>query len=286
MTREKLQEILYEFIDNSPLNFLGAANDVNTPEDNFGELKGMRFFDHPVFSIGRADDPGFKMIKQPEVAGEYHLLPQDMLPDAKTVISIVLPHTRSTVESNKKDSTTPSTEWVYTRTDGQQVLIATGVRVMDALIADGYKAVTPYTDKKYLVQGGTDIAPGKEHMPPLSSNWSERHVGYVTGAGTFGLSTNFISKVGSAVRLISVITDWDVEPDACDYDNWLGYCNQCGACVRKCPAQAHFTDRPGKDKLKCVAYLREHGRPHPPRLPSCGKCQTGTPCEFKPMNTK
>ena len=307
MTKEKLQKLIWDFSDNSPLNFLGensganaSAEDVTknnyaknnlrnqgaNPEmfkqEDFGEFEGMRFFEHPIFSITRADDPGFIVIKRPEVVGEHHLMPQDWLPDAKTVISVFMPYNHSTVESNKKDDAVPSIQWLYTRVDGQRFLLALGAMIRDALISDGYKAVTPYTEDNYIMQVSTNLIPGTEHVPPYSTNWSERHVGVVTGLGTFGLSTNFISRAGSAGRLISIVTDWDIEPDERDYDDWLGYCNRCGACIRRCQAQAHFKDKVGKDHGKCGAYIRKVCEPYQPRY-GCGKCQSGVPCEYKPM---
>jgi epoxyqueuosine reductase QueG len=147
---------------------------------------------------------------------------------------------------------------------------------------DGHKAITPYIDARFLMRVGVPPAPGMEHIPMYSTNWSERHVAYVAGLGTFGLSTCFISKAGSAGRLFSVVTDWDAEPDERDYDDWLGYCNRCGTCVKRCPAQAHIVSEARKDHAACSAFIRKTCEPFTPRY-GCGKCQSGVPCEFKPM---
>jgi len=314
MTREKLQKIISDLSDDSPLNYLGERGTANdgaaltqedidknnyakhnlrgrgiTPDmlgaDEASGLQGMRFFGRPIFSVARADDPGFAGIKHPDAVGEHHLLPRDWLPDAKTVISVFLPIERATVEANKVDPIEPALAWLYTRVDGQRFLLAMGTAVRDAFIADGYKAVTPYTEDGYIMQVSKNLVPGTEHVPPYSTNWSERHVGVVTGLGTFGMSTNFISKAGSAGRMISIVTDWDVEPDAHDYDDWLGYCNRCGACIRRCPAQAHFEDRHGKDHSVCGAFIGKVCAKYAPRY-GCGKCQSGIPCEYQPMKPK
>ena len=307
MTREELQKIADEFCDTSGENILGSPESTDMSSENtgknnyardnlsnrgavpemfvkedFGGLEGMKFFERSVFSACRADEPGFMNIKRPEVVGEHHLLPTDWLPEAKTVISFFLPYNHSTVEANKKDPEEPAIEWLYTRVDGQRYLLALGARIRDALIGEGYKAVTPYTDPRFMMRVGGPPQPGTESIPAFSTNWSERHVGVVTGLGTFGMSTNFISRIGCAGRLISVVTDWDLEPDARDYDDWLGYCNRCGACVRKCPAQAHFKDRVGKDHSVCSAFIRKMCEKHEPRY-GCGKCQSGIPCEYQAM---
>ena len=307
MTREKLQKLTDEFSDTSEYNFLGTpgTTDMSTEKtginnyarnnlsnrgakpsmfikEDFGGLEGMRFFERSIFSVGSADDPGFVNIKRSELVGEHHLLPSDWLPEAKTVISFFLPYTRSTVEANKVDPIIPPPEWLFTRVDGQRYLLALGAMVRDALIKEGYKAVTPYTEDRFVMRVAGPPPPGTEHIPEFSTNWSERHVGFVTGLGTFGLSTCFISKAGSAGRLISVVTDWDIEPDVRDYDDWLGYCNRCGMCIKRCPAQAHFGNTALKDHAVCSAFIRKTCEPFEPRY-GCGKCQSGIPCEYKAM---
>ena len=307
MTRVEMQKLMDEFSDNSPLNHVikkgSAADDpdyINYAKHNLdfrgmtldmlgadeeSGLVGMRFFQRPIFAIGRADDPLFLDIKKPEAVGEHHMMPEDWLPGAKSVISVFLPLERRIVEANKKDPIVPATEWVYARVDGQRFLLETGTKVRDALIADGHRAVVPYTEDQYVIQTSRNTMPGTEHVPPYSSNWSERHVGVVTGLGTFGMSTNFISKAGCTGRLISVVTDWETEPDVRDYDDWLGYCNRCGECIRKCQAKAHFPDRHGKDHDICSAFMRKAAEKHSPRY-GCGKCQSGLPGDYGPMRPK
>ena len=306
MTREMLQKMADDFSDNSPLNYLGANTGANADgadaalnnyeknnlyarakdpdafkKEDFGEHAGLRFFERPVFSITRADNPEFLKIKFPEVVGEHHMMPEDWLPGAKTVISFFLPYNRKTVEANKTDPFAPPIEWLYTRVDGQRYLLSLGAKIRDLLISEGFEAITPYTDDRFIMRTSHDV-PGTESIPKFSTNWSERHVGVVSGLGTFGLSTNFISKVGCAGRMISVVTTWDIEADERDYDDWLGYCNRCGACLRRCPAKAHFSDKVGKDHAMCSAHIAVACKPFSPRY-GCGKCQSGLPCDYKPM---
>ena len=302
MKRDELRFAIEEFSDNSPLNYLNDSLDEveanNYLKNNLqgcrksaesllevatGVLNGMRFFQRPIFSIACAEDVKFKRIKRLEVVGEHHLLPKDWLPDAKTVISIFLPIERSTVETNKKKPGEPSLEWLCTRIDGQRFLLALGVMVRDLLIAEGYKAVTPATEDKMKTRGSDKTVPDEfAHIPRYSSNWSERHVAFASGLGTFGLSTNFISKAGCAGRLVSVISNWDIEPDEPDYDDRLGYCNRCGACKKRCPAEAYCGEGIGKDYDKCSAFIEKIRTKYGPRY-GCGKCQSGVPCEFKSM---
>ncbi|MCL2391590.1 MAG: epoxyqueuosine reductase [Oscillospiraceae bacterium] len=310
MTREKLQKLINDFSDNSTLNYLSAkGTHKDTDTDNYAKnnmyqhvgngfdddmlgadeesgLIGMRFYRHPVFAIARADDPMFEDIKRPEVVGKHHLNPTDWLSDAKSVITFFLPFNHDTVEANKKDPEVPAIEWVCTRVDGQRFLLALGTAVRNALIEEGYTAVAPYTEDNYIMQVNLEPPPGTEHVPPYSTNWSERHVGVVTGLGTFGQSTNFISKIGCAGRLISVVTSWEIPPDEREYGtDWLGYCNDCGLCIKKCKGNAYYPDRHGKDHALCSKQIRKVCEPFAPRY-GCGKCQSGIPCEYTPRPKK
>ena len=309
MTREKLQSLINDFSDNSPLNFVPRPDDAAAKMDNISNnyaknnlfrpeaeaemlasiekdgVAGMRFYQHPIFSIARADNPWFAEIKRPEAVGGHHLMPEDWLPEAKSVISFFLPFERATVEANKRDPLYPAIEWLYTRVDGQRFLLELGAQVRAALEADGYRAIAPYTEDRFIMRVGKGEVAGAGDVPPYSSNWSERHVGVAAGLGTFGLSTNFISRAGCAGRLISIVTDWEIDPDVPDYSDWLGYCNRCGACIRRCPAGAHYEGRQGKDHGKCGALIGKVCADFTPRY-GCGKCQSGIPCEYKPMPPK
>ncbi len=240
---------------------------------------GLRFFGEPVFSVGSADDPGFPVLRNENVVGPYHLMPKDLVPEARSVISIFLPYSDRVLESNRADPLQPSMEWMFTRVDGQNHLLATGLAVAEALREEGWNAVVPQTDDRYVLKMRPSAS--QNGAPTLTSNWSERHVAYVSGLGTFGLSTCLITRAGSAGRLISVVTDWPCEPDVKDYRGYLDYCSKCGACLKRCPAAAIRGDC-SKDIAKCSEYVRKVSAPHSPRY-GCGKCQSAIPCERRAM---
>ena len=308
MDRAFIQSAINEFTDISPTNFLQPKttdeetlkklsnyffghnfqknNYYGTTPNNISEYDamktddniGLKFYKYPIFSIGRADDPGFLDIKKPEVVGEHHLMPKDWLPEAKTVISFFIPFEDRIRDSNIPDPLYASDEWLFGRVDGQQHLYSVGALVVKLLTDAGYKAVCPQADDRYQMRVSPSDS-GKT-IPPYSTNWSERHVGYVTGLGTFGLSTDFISKVGACGRLISVVTDWDVPADEKDYSHWLDYCIKCGACIRRCPSKAITTMNGEKDNAICQSYIHNACANRKPRY-GCGKCMTGIPCQSK-----
>ena len=305
MDREYLQKLVNDYCDNSDTNFMSVKGEdteklKNRPQaavyekhnlngqpnqsgfDNLGaekdsEYVGMRFFQHPFFSVCAADDPGFFEIQKEHVVGPHHKLPKDWLPEAKTVISFFLPFEKRIVESNKMDPEIPSLEWVMARVDGQQHLLNMAGYIQDKFKEEGYDAVSPQLDDMFVMHPGPNAEDG---IPGYSSNWSERHVGYVAGLGTFGLMTNFISKAGCAGRLISIITNWETAPDEKDYTDWRGYCSKCKACFKKCYGNAY--DENGKDHALCSQQINKVCVDFRPRY-GCGKCQSGIPCEYKAL---
>ena len=306
MDKDFIRKKTAEFSENSPTNFLspiakteeelemvkqifyannfgrnnaGSSNWDVLNKDKPDEYVGMRFYKPPLIAFGSAADEGFMKLKEPGVVGPHHNLPTDWIPGAKTVISFFIPFADRVVESNTKDSEVPSKEWRYTRIDGQPHLLATGALVRDELIKAGYKAVMPQAEDSYWSKVFDD---GDSTKPLYSTNWAERHVGYVTGLGTFGLGTNFISKAGTCGRLVSVVTDWETEPDEKDYDGIYDYCSKCKACYRACPADALADE--GKSILVCSAFVRKMNADNPTRV-GCGKCMSGMPCQSIPQKT-
>ena len=75
------------------------------------------------------------------------------------------------------------------------------------LQGQGYLAVAPVISEAFVIHWeGVDQAP--------RSTWSERHVAYAAGLGTFGLSRGLITARGIAMRCGSVVTDLPATPFA------------------------------------------------------------------------
>lgn len=124
----------------------------------------------------------------------------------------------------------------------------------------------------------------------FTSNWSQRHVAYAAGLGTFSLNDGFITAKGMAMRLSSVVAGMKLTPSARPYPHYRSNClfyagEKCGRCIERCPGGA--LSEQGHDKLKCFdvlfraqeAWLKgEHGPGYIGRYAGCGLCQTGVPC--------
>ena len=147
----------------------------------------------------------------------------------------------------------------------------------------GSKDVAPYVSEWFEIQRTPKGA---------SSNWSERHIAYVAGLGTFSINDAFITEKGIAVKLISVVTELKLTPDTRTSKGHRENCllcskGICGVCIKRCPVNA--ISKEGHDKIKCMQYvygeesrkLAESYGASPKAGSGCGLCQTGVPCEGK-----
>jgi len=245
-------------------------------------------FDQPLVQFADGDDPIFSEYKT--IIDSAHLKPREALartyekspgdlPARLFVISWILPITAKTRESNRPQKTVPSRLWAYTRWYGEKFNGALREHVVKIITERGYLATAPFL-QPYFKQMEKDNGP--------SSNWSERHIAYAAGLGTFSLSDGFITERGIAHRCGSVVTDMPlpISPRTArtPYSNCLFYVNKkCRACIPRCPAGA-ITEQ-GHDKKKCREYLHDTigyiNQKYSVDVQGCGLCQTRVPCEFR-----
>lgn len=256
-------------------------NSIDKGIANCPNSVAIPMFDEPIIKVGASDDPLFDKLKSENSIGPHHMNPTQWLESANTVISIFLPISREVRNSNSVDMDWPSSEWLYARVEGQQMIGKLNAFIRDKLIEGGYAAVSPCLDGRLFTREGL---PGAEKVEPdFTSNWSERHAAFICGMGTFGLSKGLITERGVAGRFTSIITNLKLKPDRRLYSGLYEYCSMCGACVRNCPSAA-ITVEGGKDHTKCAEYINTTRLKYYPRW-GCGKCQIKVPCEAKPCKS-
>ena len=92
---------------------------------------------------------------------------------------------------------------------------------------------------------------------PMRGHVSHRFLGWTAGLGWWGRNNLLVNPDnGSRFRLVSVLTDADLEPDEPTERD----CGRCVACVKVCPAGAIAGKRENFDLDKCYGKLCEFAK--------------------------
>jgi epoxyqueuosine reductase len=267
---------------------------ANSPGNRFTAFPGEPIWDEPLVGFADGNDPIFNEYKS--IIGDYHLTPREALElyieatnwdspkdmEKISVISFILPSTEQTRLSNRKETDMVSLRWNHTRWQGHEFLKRLTRYLVSLIEGMGYYATAPEMEKWF----STMKLPNGQ-----SSKWSQRHIAYAAGLGTFSLNDGFITPKGIAVRIGSIVCNLSIPPTPRPYSNHLSNClfyngGKCRRCIDRCPAGA-ITEN-GHDKVLCESYLTGFletlkksgkegymGRP----VLGCGLCQTKVPCE-------
>jgi len=263
---QQIQDMLSRLTQHDPVG--RVSRDDALRED----LVGLRLFDPPLVRVASASDPLFERLREPQAVGPLMRLPSDWLPEARCVVSYFFPMSQRVRESNRTGAYA-SDEWFHARIQGQAFIVSAGKRLCEHLRSWGFQAICPAAEPDFeahfLEEGDPDGS--------FRSNWSERHVAYVCGLGTFSLSKGVITERGTAGRFGSIVTDADLPVTPRPYEDLYEYCSGCGSCIARCPEGA-ISIETGKDNLSCYGAMVESRSIHPGYV-GCGKCQVGVPCE-------
>lgn len=240
------------------------------------------FFASPLIGVAAADDPLFETLKEPHIIGGHFITPQQWMENAKSVVSIFVPYSDAVKKANSscpKDEVAP--EYIYAKNYAVPFLEALEDKIVNAIKAKGYSVVVPSKEADRM-KAATTAADGSRLK--YTSGWSERHIAYACGMGSFGISGGLITPKGSAGRFTSFVTDMPLAADQRSYSTPYEHCTLCGACAARCPAGA-ITMENGKDKAKCSAFVNSTKEKFSP-LYGCAKCQCGVPCANGAPKTK
>lgn len=286
-----------------------ASNKLNRLPEMFG---GGQIFSSPRIGVSGGDDDIFGKFK--EIIAPEHLTPaeiwtQSRFPEDKDipahlrVVSIVFPYgSRIREEGEKNNEHMPPEIYCVARNFANPFIDAVLEEIIGFIQKKGFKATSGIRNAAFQII--TEKAPFRVY-----SNWSERHIAFTCGLGTFSLHAGLITEAGCNVRLASVITDAPLEitPRLSNepYSNCLYFADgTCDSCIDKCPAGA-ITEK-GHDKHTCFLYGRKVNeemqarplksilKPHHRTVNGerrisypvgCALCQFGVPCTAKnPVN--
>lgn len=269
MTLQMITEKLAQFVTEHPDNAIQASYALDP------NLVGTTYYEAPLLGCADAEDPLFLQFQtDPIILGPMFRLPEQWLPGAKSVISFFLPFTKEIRDSNRDNLEAPSEAWLHGRAEGQDFLMEVCEHLARWLREEGYEAVIPAGHPDFHTNRDPNrLALGQ---PMFTSSWSERHVAFAAGLGTFSLTKHLITEKGVCGRFGSVITTAPLTPTPRSYTEPYEYCTFCGACTRRCPVNAIHVDT-GKDMVTCAAFMDINKATYAPRH-GCGKCQLELPC--------
>jgi epoxyqueuosine reductase len=281
-----IETAIKNYVRTSPLNHLTAFNNVP-------------IVDEPIVAFADGDDRIFQDFKN--IIGEFHRTPREIMEKYIAskrwrfsvtgdinhigVISWALPLTQETRSDERTAPFGGSPRYNHSRWIGIRLYEHLSQYVAAFLEVLGCNAVAPTESKFFEIK----------QMPGdwLAANWSERHIAYASGLGTFGLNGLMITSLGCAVYLGSVVCDRALTAtprSASHVANCLFYKDgSCGFCIDRCTASAINTE--GRSNIVCLKNLRDEQAKKIISLgfdkglvgpaPACGRCSTGLPCEDK-----
>ena len=218
----------------------------------------------PIIGYANAFHPIIRSLR--ELVSETHYMPEDILPDPTVILAYFLPFREDIGQSNV-GGTQPSEPWARAYRETNTMFPLLNQHLRRVIEGWGYHAAAP----EMVGTLGRDR---------LYSNWSQRHIAYAAGLGTFGMNNMLITKDGCCGRYSTLITDLPIQPDQPVEGEHCLYKRDgsCGLCVQRCPVQALHCDAPF-ERNKCHHHLENSGAGFAEKV--CGKCIAGLPCTFK-----
>ena len=220
----------------------------------------------PLIGYVAADHPDIRNFKI--LINDQHLMPEDILTSARTIIVYFIPFTEELVTKNRQHAYI-APEWALAYVETNNLIADINQDLQRVLASEQVESATlPAThnfDKELLM-----------------SHWSHRHFAQLAGLGTFGLNNMLITERGCGGRYGSLVIDRVLEPtvpqdvERCRFK----LDGSCGYCVEICPAGAITPE--GFDRHKCYEYLLHavnHFQDIDPLCDVCGKCDCG-PCAY------
>lgn len=219
-----------------------------------------------IVNFADANDQMFMKLK--EVVSPTHAIPQDFLEDAQTVIAYFIPFSRDVVNSNRAGRYS-SKQWARAYIETNELISSLNNYIKKELAALNYQS---------------SLIPATHNFDEdsLISDWSHRHVAYISGLGKFGLNNMLITDKGCCGRVASIVTNLKIEATARNNQEYCLYKSKglCQKCVDNCVNDALKIN--SFDRHKCYEILLENDKLHSDLglTDVCGKCSVNLPCSF------
>ncbi|HGL6960996.1 TPA: epoxyqueuosine reductase [Clostridioides difficile] len=242
-------------IETSMNNFVKNYHKSNNITTKWQEL---------LFAYASAEDDMFQKLKS--VVGTSHAMPKDFLENGKTIITYFIPFDESVNNSNIGGFEC-SEIWARAYIETNMLISNLNdflCEELEKMGANSYAIPESYNfDSEKLV-----------------SDWSQRHVAFIAGLGTFGLNNMLITEKGCCGRIGSIITSLELEPTKRPENEYCLYKhnNSCKKCVNKCVKEALKEDGFNRNKCYEMCMINEKKYTYIGGCDICGKCIVGVPC--------
>jgi len=109
---------------------------------------------------------------------------------------------------------------------------------------------------------------------PMRAHLSHREIAYKAGLGWWGRNNLLVTEqYGSQIRLVTILTELDLEPDLPTEQD----CGECYACLNACPAGAITEDCTKFNLTACAAQVNEFAHMNHIGQHICGLCLKACP---------
>jgi epoxyqueuosine reductase QueG len=225
------------------------------------------FWKKPIMETISANNNKLSVLR--EIVSIEHLMPHDILPDAKSIICFFIPFQENIVKGNI-EGTMASNDWSLAFIKTNELIDVINNKIIILMEQNGYKA---------------GKIPYKTNIEKLLSNWSVRHIAYIAGLGTFGINNMIITKNGCCGRFGNIVVNYEFK-EYKESKNIMEKClnklnGNCGICQKKCIINAYKNNNFNRYKcyeqcLKNNEYHKENGFSN-----VCGKCLVDLPCSIE-----
>lgn len=224
----------------------------------------------PIIGFVAADDPGFS--KLGELTGSAHMMPDDLLAGARTVVCFFLPFASEIAVANAQEKERVAREWAIAYVETNALIGQITARLIGLLSQHGIRAAA-------------EPATGNFDEIALRSRWSHKSIAVLAGIGSMGLHHLLITDAGWAGRFGSLVLDVALpihkpkSKERCEY-----YATgACLDCVLACPVDAIDEAEPF-DRQACWAQLLKNAQRFldlRDDVQVCGKCAVVGPCALE-----
>ena len=246
-----------------------AALIIDTIHHTIQQSDQITSYRSPIIGFLSADDPDFANLEQ--LAGGSHLMPEELLPEARSVVSFFLPFDPEIVYANQQDKEKPARQWALAYQETNALIGAINSGLIEVLGEHGVKAAA-------------ESATGNFSEAKLRGSWSHKSIAVMSGIGSFGLHQMVITDAGCCGRFGSLVLAAELpvnkpsHKERCEYFD-LGTCKEC---VLVCPAQALDEEKPF-DRWACRQQLTRNSQDFLDfgKVTVCGKCAVMGPCALQ-----